>query len=38
VTRRSQKRPSFVFPQMCVKPKKSNVSGLARPNTAALGM
>ena len=29
--RRSQNRPSLVFPQMCVKPRKSNVSGLPRP-------
>ena len=33
VMRRSQKRPSLVFPQMCVKPKKSNVSGLPRPRS-----
>ena len=31
VTRRSPNRPSLVFPQMCVNPRKSDVSGLPRP-------
>ena len=34
VMRLSQKRPSLVFPQKCVKPRKSNVSGLPRPRAA----
>ena len=31
VTRRSPNRPSLVFPQMCVNPRKPDVSGLPRP-------
>ena len=31
VLRRSAKRPVRVFPHMCVKPRKSNVSGRPRP-------
>ena len=31
VMRLSQKRPFLVFPQMCVKPRKSNVSGFPSP-------
>src|SRR6267378_8177451 len=31
VTRLTQNRPFFDFPHMCVKPKKSNVSGLPKP-------
>ena len=34
---RSQKRPSLVFPQTWVKPRKSNVSGFARPRFRRLG-
>ena len=29
--RRTQKRPSLILAQMCVKPRKSNVSGLPSP-------
>ena len=36
VLRLHQKRPSFVLPQMCVKPRKSNVSGLPTPRVLAV--
>ena len=31
VNRRNPNRPSLVFPQICVNPRKSNVSGLPDP-------
>ena len=34
VIRLTQNRPLFDFAQMCVKPRKSNVSGLPRPRAA----
>jgi len=34
VIRLSLKRPFLAFPQMCVKPRKRNVSGLPRPRAA----
>ena len=34
VMRLSQNRPPLVFPQMCVKPRKSNVSGFPTPRAA----
>ena len=34
VMRLSLKRPFLVFPQMCVKPRNRNVSGLPRPRAA----
>src|SRR4051794_37103791 len=37
VMRRSAKRPLLVFPQICVKPKQSKVSGLPRPAALAVG-
>ena len=36
VIRLSMKRPFLVFAQQCVKPRKSNVSGLPRPRRARL--
>ena len=37
VIRRTQKRPSLILAQMCVKPRKSNVSGLPSPRAATRG-
>ena len=36
VCRRTVKRPFLVFAQMCVKPRKSNVSGSPSPRRARL--
>ena len=37
VIRRTQNRPVLVFPHMCVKPRKSNVSGFPTPRSPAPG-